>query len=374
MVTVARRHARIGERPWGARFERINADWLTGLLHEKDALNKDDKVKSFELERFGEIGQMSAVYRINLTYESGILGPQTLVLKTTMPEVKNRLLNKVFDVFSKEIRSYALPDPTSGLLRPRCWYATEHTLSGSAFLILDDLGHWRGSPALERVTLNDAERIVLALANHHASWWDKPELQTLAFQTTSQNLAEVLGPMCVMSWKKARQVMNSLVDKEVMQVLDQYMENQQAISDHLIAGPKTLIHGDLNSNNIFIEDISGQVCAIDWQSTHIGNWAEDIAYFLVMGLQEKDYATHGSRLVTLYRDELKRQGVEMNDDDFSRDYALGVLQAISLLIVAAQIIDEKKDPLLYKFFHETIQGWAAAKPENLVNVMAEICQ
>ncbi len=373
MNTVARRPARSGERPWGHRHERISAEWLTGVLREQNALDSAQHVTGFTLQRFGEIGQMSAVYRLALDYSHAVDAPRTLVLKTTMPEMKNRLFNSCFGVFEREICTYRLPQPAHGLLRPKCWYAGQHPLTRAGFLIFDDLAGLRGVPAYSKLGMDDARRVAVALAEHHAQWWETPALLQSGFRTTLDTVQATMGPMCSMAWGKAQKVMVELVDADIVALLGRYVAHQQAVCRRIMAGPRTLVHGDLNTNNLFFDDAHDRVCAIDWQSTHIGSWAEDLAYVTLMCLATEDCTAHEQALIDLHRDTLATNGVNVDAAAHHRAYPLGVLQVGAMLIVAAMVIDQQKDPTLYEQYRSTISGWAeAARRHRLDTVLAEL--
>ncbi len=371
MRTVAKRPARAGERPWGHRHERISAEWLTDVLRKQQALNNDQHVTRFSLQRFGEIGQMSAVYRLALDYSDAVAAPRTLVLKTTTTEMKNRIFNSCFGVFEREICTYQLPHPERGLLRPKCWYAGQQPLTRAGFLIFDDLAEWRGVPAYTKLGMDDALRVAVALAEHHAQWWETPALLQSGFRTTLETVQTTMGPMCSMAWGKARKVMAELVDADIVTLLGRYVANQQAVCHHIMAGPRTLVHGDLNTNNMFFDDAQQRVCAIDWQSTHIGSWAEDLAYLALMCLAPEDAAAHEQALIDLHRNTLAANGIRVDADAHQRAYPLGVLQVGAMLIVAAMVIDKDKDPTLYEQYRSTISGWAeAARRHRLDSVLA----
>lgn len=153
LASVARRPARAGERPWGERYERIGPDWLTGVLRDGGVLVGGAEVVAVELERIGEVGQMSAVFRVRPTYGRGAPGSLYLVLKTTAPRMKDWVLNAVLGVFETELRCYRLPRPERGLLRPNCWYAAQHRLTRSSILALDDL-----SPGVVRRSTESSRR------------------------------------------------------------------------------------------------------------------------------------------------------------------------------------------------------------------------
>ncbi|HEY0133956.1 MAG TPA: phosphotransferase [Nannocystis sp.] len=372
LASVARRPARAGERPWAERYERIGPGWLTGILRDGGALDGGEVV-AVELERFGTVGQMSAVFRLRPTYGPGAAGPERLVLKTTAPEMKQRVLNAALGVFAEELRCYRLPRPERGLLRPHCWYAAQHRLTRAAILVIDDLSAWRGAPADGQLAVEDATRVVLALAEHHATWWQDPGLRARGFKTTSKMVCDTFGPMCALAWPRARKLMTPLVDADTLALLGGYVTHHEAIGRRIMAGPVTLVHGDLNPNNLFLDDAGGAVYAIDWQAAHIGHWAEDLAYLAVMSMDAEVWAAHEDAMIAAHRGVLVDRGIAVDEARHRADYALGLFQVGAILILAALILDPRKNPPLYEQYRERIRGWAiAARRHRLPALLAEV--
>lgn len=358
--TFARREARAGEHPWGMRHERVGPDWLTGVLTSNGRLAPEHRVERMTVERFGEVGQMSVVFRVRPEYSEGAEGPATLVLKSTAAEMKNRVFNAVFGVFETEVRAYNLPDPERGLLRPRCWYTGQHAVTRAALLLIDDLTGWRCIPALEKLTPDEAFRVVRALAVHQARWWNEPTLRERGFRDTLRMSVETTGPMFSLAWPKARTIMSALVDADILALLGEYVRKQESLCRSMVEGDTTLVHGDMNTNNLFFDDEGDRVCVIDWQAAHVGHWSEDLAYLLMMGLSAEDLAVHEEALLAAHREALAGEGIVLDEEAYEREYPLGLLAAAGILILAAVVIDPKKDPELYERYRKTITEWSTA--------------
>ncbi len=371
MRTLARGAARAGERPWGERYERIGPAWLGGLLR---AAGVEGEVEALALERIGEVGQMSAVFRISMTYRTGSEGPASLVVKTTAPELRQRVLNAGLGVFAAELRAYRLPAPTRGLLRPRCWYGEQRPVSRASLLVLDDLSGWRGMPADGKLTRADALRVAAALGEQHAAWWGRgEELRARGFPCASGMIRASVGPMCALGWSRGRELMAGLVDRESLALLGRIVRRQEAIGRRLDAEPQTLVHGDLNANNLFFDDAGGRVCAIDWQASRSGSWAEDLAYVAVMGMHADACAEAEEALLAAHRGALAAGGVELSREAHASAYALGLFQVAAILVVAGIIIDPRRSPILFEQYRGTIGGWAdAARRHRLAAVLAEV--
>lgn len=371
LKTVARAAAPSGGHPWGMRAERIGSDWLTGLLHDRALLARDARVERLELEPFGEVGQMSILFRAKATYSGDASAPASLVVKTTAPEMKNRLFNAVFGVFETEIRTYRLPEPTNGLLRPKCWYTGQSPVTRAALLLLEDLEGWRSIPKLDKLTPDETRRVITAVAQHHARHWNDSTLRELGFRDSLQITRETLGPMIALAWRKAKNVIAPLVEPEILSLFARYVERQEALSRRLVAGPTTLLHGDLNTNNLFFDDAGDRVCAIDWQAARVGHWSEDLGYLLMMGMTDDALAEHEHALLEAYREELGRNGVALDAAQLDEEYGLGVLASAGILVVAAVIVDPAKDREVYDRYLRTISEWSRTATRRRVGELLD---
>jgi len=373
--TFARRSAGAGEHPWGGRVEGIGPAWLTALLREGLALGPELDVERLDLHRVGHDGQLSAIYRLTPTYAGTTSGPASLILKTTAPRVKDRLLNRLFDLFANEISAYELPTPALGLLRPRCWYGHRHPTTGASLLLLEDLGGWRFEGHNRTLNAEDARTLVRALAEHQAHWWQHPSFAESPFRTTSEAFEEFLTPLVKIAWRRGRRSLASLVDRGTFDLFERFVGDQGAILRRMAAAPPTLVHGDLNINNVFFDDERSRVTAIDWAGARIGSWAEDLAHIVVMNLGPHLGANLEEELLAEHRRVLAERGTVLHHEEQRRGYALGLFQTCAILVIATIILDEKRNPALFASYQDTLQSWAAAaRRHHLAELLAEALQ
>ena len=75
----------------------------------------------------------------------------------------------------------------------------------------------------------------------------------------------------------------SLADSETSKMLAalQDLSLNQMLDDHAhLFQFKTLVHGDVHGDNIFVQRETGQLCLIDWQVCGVNNPASELAYLL----------------------------------------------------------------------------------------------
>jgi aminoglycoside phosphotransferase (APT) family kinase protein len=90
--------------------------------------------------------------------------------------------------------------------------------------------------------------------------------------------------------------------------------NGDKIVDHwsrfiltLTHGGMTLLHGDAHIGNTYVLP-SDEVGFLDWQVVRRGNWSQDIGYFLVGALTEKDRRAQEDQLLEDYLGALTIRG------------------------------------------------------------------
>jgi Ser/Thr protein kinase RdoA (MazF antagonist) len=72
----------------------------------------------------------------------------------------------------------------------------------------------------------------------------------------------------------------------------------------LTRGPMTLLHGDAHIGNTYVLP-DGEVGFLDWQVARRGEWSQDVGYFLVGSLVERDRRRSEESLLELYRTTLE---------------------------------------------------------------------
>lgn len=107
----------------------LTAEWLTSVL---DA----GTIAELSVERIGT-GQMSACYRVHLTYADGS-GPASLVLKVAATDTVSRQTGLSLGLYEREVRFYREIAPRlAGPVAP-CYHAAFDASSGAFDVLLGD--------------------------------------------------------------------------------------------------------------------------------------------------------------------------------------------------------------------------------------------
>ena len=162
--------------------EALTTDWLTSALRGEGAISKASVV-SYKTKPLGEDqGFRSQIARVNLDYdlrESN--APQSLIAKfsSATPEMRERAI----PIYKNEVLFYQQLAHQTDLPTPTCYYSDIDTETGMHVLLLEDLAPAHSGSRVAGCSIEQAELAIRHIANFHASWWEKPQLEELTWLT-----------------------------------------------------------------------------------------------------------------------------------------------------------------------------------------------
>jgi aminoglycoside phosphotransferase (APT) family kinase protein len=106
--------------------------------------------------------------------------------------------------------------------------------------------------------------------------------------------------------------------------------------------PQTIIHGDFRPDNFLIgqNPSAPPMAIVDWQTVGLSLGANDIAYFLGGAFEPAHRREIEQDLLTLYRTELAKYGVNYSEQDCWRDYTWGTLHGVMITVCATMMADQ----------------------------------
>ena len=157
-------------------------------------------------------------------------------------------------------------------------------------MLLEDLGPAGSGSRVTGCSLEQAELAIHQIANFHATWWEKPQLEEISWLTDVDFDPVALSDAHNRWWPDfLRQAEHRLPDpiKEIGERLGQHRAN---IMRHLGTSPRTLLHGDYQLDNLFFGTPEGGLpfAVVDWQRMWRGRGVGDVAYFLGGNLHPQD--------------------------------------------------------------------------------------
>lgn len=313
----------------------VSADWL-GTVLETD-------VTDVAAANLGEgLGIMAEVTRLTPTYGDGASGPETLILKTPSPAEQNLETATTFGFYSREVRFYQDVADQMSLRVPRCYFADMAPSSVPFAIVMEEVTGARIIDQIQGCTLADAEKVVDAVAQLHARWWNHDGLADLDWLPPVNNdaykgYAEVMPQLVPVLQAKY----GDRIEPEGMPLLEAMTELYTSYLDSWIdRGNVTFCHYDLRLDNILFEPTSDPdgICLLDWQLAvkHCGTF--DIGYFLGQNVSPEFRREHQDTLLRRYHDALVGLGVSGYSfdqcwDDYRRSMLTHIVAATQVAVL-----------------------------------------
>ncbi len=254
-----------------------------------------------------ELGQAAKVYPVRASggYISEILsascGSRKLVLKQenkdhgVLQDVSEHLsLHNTECVFYE---SFAHVAP---LRTPMCY----GVLKNSRAIVMEDLRQYSRAPAF---TIESGLKVVNAIATFHSHFRGSP-LGKLSVHKT------YMKQHVLQNYTNFKAKWKGTLSAEVFALFDHAFEYSEDAEAHLLAHPRTLLHGDLKFPNLFW-DFSvngGEPIFIDWQYAGPGNGIEDVVFLLVESCDPSKYGELVGTLTNAYYDRIQiLDGIEV---------------------------------------------------------------
>lgn len=319
----------------------LSVEWLGSVLDQ--VTGQPNEVVSVHAEPMvGEQGMTGQLVRLRLRYaEPRSALPSQLVVKFAAPEPKDRAVINELGHYERESRFYADLSHRTPVLQPRCYFNHHDDTTGTAVLLMEDLAHARAVTSIAGCSVDDVRRVVLDLARLHAAWWQHRELSDMSWlQLRSFVAPEAMADAFHQGWP-------SFLEKFSVPVTDEIRELGVRIANLLPravslfrSGPWTLIHNDVQADNLFFDDTQGRPIFIDWQMVTAGRGLVDVADWIRGQLEPETRRRIEPGLVRSYHDALLARGVQGYDLDHCwSDYELATVLSPARLAYAVGLSD-----------------------------------
>lgn len=310
----------------------MTPEWLTAALTEAAVL-RGGRVAAAHSERIGQLyGFTGVVGRVRLRYEDARDdAPPSLIAKLPMARdaasgyraLQERDAARALRYFRRCAREVAFYQRIGAAFAPGHYYSAVDDESRRVVLLLEDVSGGRQGDVLRGCSVDDAVRMIDALAPFHAAWWgeragtrgfppwdDDPRMRQKRYAAQIDRVLATPRP------------------PDVLRILDRLRSRLGAVTETLAAREQTLIHGDLHLDNvIFAGDPGGRPFIIlDWQTASVGPPAWDLALFLTGSLSVGDRRAAEDDLLDRYVKLLATHGVRgYRANDLRLEYRLAML-------------------------------------------------
>ena len=321
--------------------EAITADWLTGVLTRGGVLAR---VRDFTMRRVGT-GQIGQSVRFDLTYEDHAPGaPASLVGKFPAPEPASRNTGIVLGNYRREVNFYNHLASTALISTPKCYFAAFDEATHDFVLLMEDLAPAEPGDQLAGCTLDQARLVVLEAANLHASHWDDPRIEDLAWVTGTRAAGGAGGadPGALQAlWRAFCDRYGDRVELDMRLVGDRFVAGFDRYESYY-RGPKSLVHIDFRPDNMMFATAAGgrPVTVLDWQSLAFGCGVTDVAYFLAGALKRDERRRVERDLLAEYHQRLGELGVRYDFDQLWSDYRSRAFTLFLVAFYAAMMVNQ----------------------------------
>jgi len=290
----------------------ITAAWLTSVLRSRKVLN-GAAVNSFTVELLGgEKGITGELVRLGLAYDRAEPdAPRRLIAKFSSPFPDVRAAVQSMGFYEREVQFYNQLAESTPVRTPRCYFGQVDQTSGLSLLLLEDLAPARSGGWVEGCSLAEVRRVLDALAALHARWWRSPDLATKPWlQLRAMVAPEALASVFAESWPSFLGKLSDPSNPDIG-AMGRWIDRDLDRAANVLYSeePRTLVHNDVQGDNLFFDDGDGSVAFVDWQLTTCGRAVVDVATLIRGQLDPPIRRQHERHLVQHYRDALVNHGV-----------------------------------------------------------------
>ena len=324
----------------------ITASWMTDALRTSGVIGEDVSVAAISVDPGAVgVGFMGEIATVGLTYEGDANGaPSSVIAKfpTQAPEV--RAMMQPARIYEREHRFYREIAPMSPLRTPQVFHVTCVTAPEAAdeqyMLLIEDLGRLTLGDQVSGVSPDQARAALVALAAHHARFWNGAGLEEADFVPVINGpLNQIGGAVYEASLPGFMEAFGTAILPELRDYVDGYAATRPQILEDLAAMPHTLVHFDFRADNLFFDD-DGSIAVVDWQTISQGGGAADVGYFLSQNLSTDDRRAFETALLRAYHDALVANGVtDYSFEQLLVDYPVGISCGWIIPVLAVGSLD-----------------------------------
>ena len=299
-----------------ASLQALDAAWFTQVLREGE--HADAAVTELTIEPMAFSGAAADMARVRLRYaEKGRPGPASLIAKIRGAEGTIAAMDAAMGLYAREARFYSEFAAQVPLRTPRCYHAGDGTAKP---LLLEDLGGYRAGDQMLGLTIPEARKLMDALADLHARFWERPEARAdWLVQPASGVYAGMVVQLVSSGAAALAQRYRTQVKREVLDAAVALCARWGDVLKASTEGPQTLVHNDSRLDNFFF-DADDTPIFVDWQILARSRGTQDVANLLAGSMNTPELSEHWQPLLRRYHDRLLGNGVRHYSYSDCRDH------------------------------------------------------
>lgn len=286
-----------------------------------------------------EVGTTTRV-KLSVSHDGPATLPRRWFVKLPSHSWRARAITALPRLLQTEVRFYnevamQLPIASPNVL------AAEAPWGRGTTLVLEDVterGAIPGSPG-KALTAEQAGWVVDVLARLHATFWNDDRLaQTYPWlDGPIRRLEDHLGTaFAVPLMRRGLRAADDVVPTSLHAPALAYARHRRRAMRVISAGPRTLIHHDCHSGNLYWQ--GNEPGLLDWQLVRIGDGIGDLAYLLATALDPETRRKHEASLLAQYRHALSAYGApSLNPDHLYERYRVHLIYPFEAMIVTLAV-------------------------------------
>ena len=283
------------------RVDHVTAEWLGEFL----GLRVDD------LEILQHTQGAATRLRLRVRYGQPVGLPEVLFLKTSLTR---RMMVADPHMYLTEVRFYERIRPGLDCETPAVYACAVDERTNRFAVVIEDVSQRKaGFPTAEtHLSGDELASLMSTLAALHAANWDRPDLES-AFDWLETSIRGRSAEWWLnregrraFDFEVGEPYKAAAVESVPVDRLYEAFARLQRANDQ---GPRTVLHGDVHIGNCY-QLPDGAFGLLDWQLMRVANWANDVAYAIVTGLDVETRRASERVLLRHYLAELSAHGVE----------------------------------------------------------------
>lgn len=308
----------------------LTPEWLTQTLRESGTLERG-RVTNARATRIAEgEGLMARLYRVALDYEGADSAvPSSLIAKIPMDAPQNRQVADFYQMYQRECDFYQHYAGRSPLRVPKA-HAIAHGETTTDFvLLLEDLGKYRLGDQVQGNRAEDAVNAIAALAAHHATFWGEAQDLPHLLDYSRADFAAALDHTYRNSVQPTIDAFPEHFTPALRELALAVTDKTNALLTAELEKPRTILHGDFRSDNLFYGLPDAPVAIIDWQIVGRGYGPFDVAYHLTQSVTPEVRRAIERPALESYLQVLQEHGVnDLSFADLWESYRFNALFAL----------------------------------------------
>ena len=290
----------------------VTAEWLTWALRDGNAI-KTASVSSLIVEVMGgEKGITGQLVRLQISYDRQEAdAPRSLIAKFSAPLPESRAQLHSMGFYERELRFYEQLAAATPVRTPRCYFGHLDLESGFSILLLEDLAPAINGDSVRGCTLAEVRGVLQALALVHARWWRSLNLGAMPWLRLKSMVApDAMAAVFAEAWPSFLAKLSLPVTPAILGMGDWIeQELDHAAGVLFVKEPRTLVHNDIQGDNLFFDRDGRLVAVVDWQLTTCARGVVDVASLIRGQLDRELRRKHERDLLQAYHHALVEGGV-----------------------------------------------------------------